>query len=76
MDVITPLTAAGPILTFRSPFDSPTTDRLIQFLSERRIVGGKHLDAEGAPYGRFSFHAYNTVEEIDRCLAAMGLFIN
>ena len=75
-EVLTPLDAAGPILSFRSPFDSPTTDRLIQFLNERRIVAGKHLDAEGAPYVRFSFHAYNTVEEIDRCLATMGLFVN
>lgn len=74
--MLTPLDAAGPILTFRSPFDNPTTDRLIQFLNERRIVAGKHLDAEGTPYVRFSFHAYNTAEEIDHCLAVMNQFIS
>lgn len=75
-EVITPHEAAGPILTFRSPFDLPTTDRLVQFLDERRIVAGKHLDAESAPYVRFSFHAYNTVKEIDQCLAVMSQFVN
>ncbi len=72
--VITPMDNPGPILTFRSPFDSPSTDRLIQVLSEQRIVAGKHLDAEGAPYVRFSFHAYNTAEEVDRTLTALRQF--
>lgn len=74
--VITSLDAAGPILTFRSPFDIPTSDRFIQEMAARRIIMGKHLDAEGAPYIRLSFHAYNTAEEIDRFMGAMAAFIN
>lgn len=75
-EVITPLDAAGPILTFRSPHDSATTDRLVQELAARHIITGKHLDAEGAPYIRLSFHAYNTTNEIDRFMTALAAFIN
>lgn len=75
-EVITPLDAAGPILTFCSPFDSATTDRLIQHLAERQLVAGKHLDAEGDAYVRLSFHAYNVPAEIDRFLSEMGAFVS
>jgi len=75
-EIITPLDAAGPILTFCSPFDSATTDRLIQYLAERQVVVGKHLDTEGNAYVRLSFHAYNVPAEIDRCLSEMATFVS
>ena len=75
-DVFTPLDAAGPILTFCSPFDSATTDGLIQYLAERQVVAGKHLDAEGNAYVRLSFHAYNLPAEIDRFLSEMTAFVS
>jgi selenocysteine lyase/cysteine desulfurase len=74
--VITPHDAAGPIATFHSPYDSDTTDRLIQFLAERNIVVCKHLDAARAAYVRVSFHCYNTTAEIDRLLEELREFVN
>ncbi len=75
-EVITPLDDAGPILTFCSPYDSATTDRLVMHLTERQTVVGKHLDAEGDAYVRLSFHAYNVPAEIDRFLSEMEAFVS
>jgi selenocysteine lyase/cysteine desulfurase len=75
-EVITPLNGAGPILTFCSPVDSAATDQLIQQLAAHRIIAGKHLDAEGVPYIRLSFHAYNITAEIDHFMEALEAFVN
>lgn len=75
-EVITPLDAAGPILTFLSPFDIVTTDRLVQFLDDNRVVVCKHLDAGTGVYIRISFHCYNVRGEIDRFMDALGKFIS
>jgi selenocysteine lyase/cysteine desulfurase len=73
-EVVTPLDAAGPILTFRSGYDAETTDRLVAHLAERRVIVCRHLDAAGAAYIRTSFHCYNLPEEIDRAVAEMRAF--
>jgi selenocysteine lyase/cysteine desulfurase len=74
--VITPMDAAGPIVTIRSPLDNEATDRLVHHLAERRVSVVKHLDAAGAPYIRLSFHCYNTTEEIDRFVEEYRGFVN
>lgn len=74
--VITPKCAAGPITTFRSRFDSETTDRLVQYLAERHIVVCKHLDAGTAAYIRLSCHCYNVPAEIDQLLDGMRGFVS
>lgn len=74
--VITPIDALGPIVTFRSPYDSATTDRLIQHLAAQRIVVCKHLDAAATPYVRVSFHGYNTAAEVDRFMEGVLGFVN
>lgn len=75
-DVITPMEAAGPILTFRSPWSNEKTDQLIGHLSERKISVVKHLDAAGAPFVRLSFHCYNNRDEVDRFIEATLDFVN
>ena len=74
--VITPIDALGPIVTFHSPYDSATTDRLIQHLAAHHIVVCKHLDAAAAPYVRVSFHCYNTAAEVDRFMEGLRGFVN
>ena len=66
LDVITPVDALGPIVTFRSPIDAAATDQLVQRLATQGVVVVKHLDAAGAAYIRLSFHCYNVMAEIDR----------
>ncbi len=66
LDVITPVDALGPIVTFRSPIDAAATDQLVQRLAAQGVVVVKHLDAAGAAYIRLSFHCYNVMAEIDR----------
>jgi selenocysteine lyase/cysteine desulfurase len=75
-EVITPLDAAGPIVTIRSPYSNEATDRLVGYLAERRVSVMKHLDAAGAPYVRLSFHCYNIAEEIDRLIEECRGFVN
>jgi selenocysteine lyase/cysteine desulfurase len=75
-EVITPLEAAGPIVTMRSPYSNETTDRLVGHLAEKHISVVKHLDAAGAPYIRLSFHCYNTRDEIDRFIEEFRGFAN
>ncbi len=66
LDVITPIDALGPIVTFRSPVDATATEQLVQRLAAQGVVVVKHLDAAGAAYIRLSFHCYNVTAEIDR----------
>lgn len=73
-EVITPADAAGPITTFHSPFDSETTDRLVQYLADRQVVVCKHLDAGSKAYVRASVHGYNTTADIDRLVEEMRGF--
>ncbi len=74
--VITPSDALGPIVTYHSPYDSATTDRLLQHLAAHKIVVCKHLDAAAAPYIRVSFHCYNTMAEVDRLMEELHGFVN
>ena len=75
-EVVTSKDASGPIATFRSPFDSETTDRLIQFLSDRQVVVCKHLDAGTSAYVRASVHCYNITADIDRLLEELRSFVS
>lgn len=75
-EIITPMDAAGPILTFRSRYDSETTDRLLQYLDDNRIVVCKHLDAGVDAYIRMSFHCYNVKDEIDRFVEVLRGFVS
>jgi len=75
-EIITPLDAAGPILTFRSRYDSETTDRLLQYLDENQLVVCKHLDAGTDAYIRMSFHCYNVRAEVDRFVETLRGFVN
>lgn len=75
-EVITPIDAAGPIMTFRSGYDSETTDRLLQYLDQNRIVVCKHLDAGVDAYIRMSFHCYNVTDEIDRFMKVLRGFVS
>ena len=75
-EVVTSKDTSGPIATFRSPFDSDTTDRLIQFLSDRQVVVCKHLDAGTSAYIRASVHCYNTTTDIDRLLEELRGFVS
>ena len=75
-EVVTSKDTSGPIATFRSPFDSETTDRLIQFLSDRQVVVCKHLDAGISAYVRASVHCYNITADIDRLLEELRSFVS
>jgi len=67
--VITPIVdgqAPGPIVTFRSPVDNEATDALIARLAGQNAFVVKQLDRPGNPHIRLSFHAYNTLAEVER----------
>lgn len=67
--VIIPITdgqAPGPIVTFRSPVDNEATDALIARLAGQNAFVVKQLDRPGNPHLRLSFHAYNTLDEVER----------
>lgn len=63
-EVITPRGAHGSIVTFVSGRDSAGTDQFVNQLREHKITGVKHLDRSGKGHVRFSFHCFNTAEEI------------
>lgn len=63
-EVITPRDAHGSIVTFVSGRDSNGTDQFINDLREHKITAVKHLDRNGKGHVRFSFHCFNTAEEI------------
>ncbi|MCB8942709.1 MAG: aminotransferase class V-fold PLP-dependent enzyme [Ardenticatenaceae bacterium] len=65
-EVITPRSDYGPITTFRTGLDVEETDKLVSYLRQHNITVVKHLDREGTPHIRASFHCYNTEEEIGR----------
>jgi len=73
-EVITPLDAAGPIVSFRSPWGVAKTEEVVQFLAAHGVIVVKHLDGPGAAYIRLSFHAYNTPAEIDRFIEVYQSF--
>lgn len=62
-EVITP-PGHGPIVTFKSGLDAEQTDEVVTFLAQEKITVVKHLDRQGTPHIRLSFHAYNTREEL------------
>jgi selenocysteine lyase/cysteine desulfurase len=65
-EVITPRTDYGPITTFRTGLSSEETDKLVSYLRQNNITVVKHLDREGTPHIRASFHCFNTEGEIGR----------
>ena len=62
-EVISPA-GHGPIVTFRSGLSSEETDALVDYLYRQHVTVVKHLDGQGTPHVRLSFHAYNTREEL------------
>jgi selenocysteine lyase/cysteine desulfurase len=64
-EVVTPA-GHGPIVTFCPRLDDVDTDRVVAALEERHISISKRWDARRTPYLRLSFHAYNTLEELQR----------
>jgi selenocysteine lyase/cysteine desulfurase len=70
-EVITPYDAMGPIVSFATRRSVAETDALVARLAAARIAVAKHLDAPGNPYIRVSVHCYNTVEDIERLVAAL-----
>ncbi len=64
-EVITP-PGHGPIVTFCPRLDDAATDRAVAGLAERGIYLSKRWDAARTPYLRLSFHAYNTLAELQR----------
>lgn len=64
-EVITP-PGHGPIVTFCPRLDDAGADAVVAALAERQIAISKRGDAHRTPYLRLSFHAYNTLEELQR----------
>lgn len=64
-EVITP-PGHGPIVTFCPRLDDEAADAAVTSLAEGGIIISKRWDANRTPYLRLSFHAYNTLEELER----------
>jgi selenocysteine lyase/cysteine desulfurase len=64
-DVITPA-GHGPIVTFCPRLDDAAADAVVAALAEQQIMISKRWDARKTPHLRLSFHAYNTMEELQR----------
>lgn len=64
-EVIT-LPGHGPIVTFCPRLDDAGADAVVAALDKRQISICKRWDAERTPYLRLSFHAYNTLDELQR----------
>jgi cysteine desulfurase / selenocysteine lyase len=56
----------GPIVTFCPRLDDEAAGAAVTSLAERGIIISKRWDANRTPYLRLSFHAYNTLEELER----------
>lgn len=56
----------GPIVTFCPRLDDAGADAAVAALEERQISICKRWDARRTPYLRLSFHAYNTLDELQR----------
>lgn len=64
-EVVTP-PGHGPIVTFCPRLDDAAADAVVAALEERQISICKRWDARRTPYLRLSFHAYNTLDELQR----------
>ena len=64
-EVVTP-PGHGPIVTFCPRLDDAGADAAVAALEERQISICKRWDARRTPYLRLSFHAYNTLDELQR----------
>ncbi|MDT8307364.1 MAG: aminotransferase class V-fold PLP-dependent enzyme, partial [Anaerolineae bacterium] len=64
-DVLTP-PGHGPIVTFCPRLDDAAADAAVAALQQRGITISKRWDAARVPHLRLSFHAYNTLEELNR----------
>ena len=62
--VVTPREEHSAIVTFNSGRSAEETDKLVMALNEQRVSIVKHLDKNGVPHLRASFHCYNTRDEI------------
>jgi|GEM_PF-150245 len=66
-ELTTPQGEHGSIATFKSKLGKDQTTAYLQkIVEEEGIAIGRHLDREGHPHLRISFHCYNTEEEIAR----------
>lgn len=63
-ELLTPREAHAGIVTFGSGRDNAAADQFINDLLTHKIAAVKHVDRNGKTYIRFSFHCYNTVDEI------------
>lgn len=73
--VVSPQPAMGPIVTFKIEGGNEAADALHGRLQAQQVNLVKHLDRQGNPYLRVSFHCYNTFDEIEkfgRILAEVG----
>lgn len=70
-ELLTPRDAHGSIVTFVSGRDSDGTDQFINHLREHKITAVKHLDRSGKGHVRFSFHCFNTSDEITQVEAIL-----
>jgi selenocysteine lyase/cysteine desulfurase len=62
----------GSIATFKSKLDNEKTSAYLEKLEEQeKIIVGKHLDRQGQPHLRLSFHCYNTEEDVVRSMDAL-----
>jgi selenocysteine lyase/cysteine desulfurase len=62
----------GPIATIKSKFDKDITSAHLDKIEEEEgIAIAKHLDRQGHPHLRLSYHCYNTEEDITRTLDAL-----
>lgn len=65
-EVVTARPSPGPIVTWKWETNNEAADALVAQLAQRDVYIAKHLDAQGHPYLRASFHCYNTPEEVAR----------
>ena len=62
----------GSIATFKSKFDKEKTSVFLEKLEEeQKITVARHIDRQGHPHLRLSFHCYNTEDEILRTMDAL-----
>lgn len=64
--VVSPQPAMGPIVTFKIATSNQEADALLKRLQDQQVSLVKHLDREGNPYLRASFHCYNTFDEVEQ----------
>lgn len=64
--------ASGITTVWRAPEDGPPVERVFEHLVSRRIHPSLRHTRDGRAHLRFSPHYYNTLEEMDRVVAAVA----